>query len=100
MARRDRRLLPLTVQAFSRKKLTNQRTRIIRVFPETKFSFEWDVCEDNVIKHFQVMKRGLSKESLNNLSNALAGASIEAEYEKILEQSVRVRVKFLNNQPL
>ncbi len=100
MARRDRRLLPLTVQAFSRQTFTKHKARIIRVFPETKFSFEWDVCEDNVIKHYQVMKRGLSKESLNNLSSALAGVSIEAEYEKMIENSVRVRVKFLNNHPL
>lgn len=100
LARRDRRLLPLTVQAFSRTKFSNQKARIIRVFPETKFSYEWDVCEDNVIKHYQVMKRGLSKECLNSLSTALAGASIEAEYDKVIEKSIRVRVKFLNNQPL
>jgi ribosomal protein RSM22 (predicted rRNA methylase) len=98
MAKKDRRLLPLTVQAFSR---TSQRptlvTRIIRVFPETKFSFEWEVCELNKMKHYQIMKRGLSKKVLDQLSEALAGSALEVEVDKELEKCTRAKVLRLNN---
>lgn len=98
MAKKDRRLMPLTVQAFSRSiQQTSVVTRIVRVFPETKFSLEWEVCELNLIKHYQIMKRGLSKEVQKKLSEAMAGSSVVVEVEKELETSTRVRVKLLNN---
>jgi ribosomal protein RSM22 (predicted rRNA methylase) len=98
MARKDRRLLPLTVQAFSKNRYSlTEKTRVVRVFAETKFSFEWDVCELNQNKHFQIMKRGLSKDTLEVLAQTKAGDSLEVEVEKILEQAVRVKIKSINN---
>jgi ribosomal protein RSM22 (predicted rRNA methylase) len=98
MAKKDRRLLPLTVQAFSlsTKRVTSS-ARVIRVFSETKFSFEWEVCEKNLIYHFQVMKRGLSKQNLDLFAFVKAGDMILAEVDKTLEKQVRVKIKALNN---
>lgn len=101
MVRKDRRLLPLTVQAFSKHNYSQDtKTRIVRVFAESKFSFEWDVCELNQNKHFQIMKRGLSKEAQAKLAFAKAGDSVEVEIEKTLEQAVRVKVKSINHHSL
>jgi hypothetical protein len=91
----------LTVHAYSKQSFKNQATtRIVRVFPETKFSFEWDVCELNVIKHYQIMKRGLSRETMEILGQALAGSGLEAEVEKVLESGTRVKILSLNNQKI
>lgn len=101
MARKDRRHLPLIVHAFSKTfSRENPTQRVVRVFAETKFSYEWEVCELNVLKHFQIMKRGLSKEQQQSLSEVLAGASLESEVEKSMEKSTRVKLRKLNNLPL
>ena len=98
MAKKDRRLLPLTVQAFSLKnKKIFDGVRVVRVFPETKFSFEWEVCEKNIIHHYQVMKRGLSKSNLDLFSSIKSGDLIHVEIEKIMEKQIRVKLKLLNN---
>jgi len=72
----------------------------VRVLPETKFSYEWEVCRDNEIERYQVMQRGLSKESVKILSGAKAGDALSTELEKELESSMRVKVKRLNNAGL
>lgn len=100
IVRKDRRNLPLIVHAFSRNfKAENPSVRVVRVFPQTKFSHEWESCELNQIQHYQVMKRSLSKASLNILSEVLAGASLEVQTEKELEGSKRVKILSLNNKP-
>jgi hypothetical protein len=94
MARKDRKLLPLTVHAYSRTfKTQNPSERLVRVLPETKFSFEWEVCHENKLEHYQVMKRDLSKQESKELSSILAGAKLETEVVKTLEKSKRVKIK-------
>lgn len=98
MMKKDRKLLPLIVHAYSKTyKLMEKNERIVRVFPEIKFSFEWDVCQGEKLDHYQVMKRGLSKGGLKLLESTLAGASLTASIDKELEQSKRVKPKRLNN---
>lgn len=93
MARKDRNLLPLTVHAYSKTfKTSNPHERLVRVLPETKFSLEWEVCHDNQIVHDQVMKRDLTKQEARELSEILAGESIESEVIKKLEKSQRVKL--------
>lgn len=90
---KDRSLLPLTVQAFSLKTYgPNPQERIVRVLPDTKFSFEWQVCHTNELQNYQIMKKAYSKSEVKELLKVLAGASIETETEKILEKSKRVRL--------
>jgi hypothetical protein len=93
MARKDRKLLPLTVHAYSKTfKTKNPAERIVRVLPETKFSMEWEVCHENILEHYQIMQRDLSKKVSKELSGLLAGVSVETEVVKILERSKRVKV--------
>lgn len=93
MARKDRKLLPLTVHAYSRTfKTKNPSERLVRILPETKFSLEWEVCHDNVLEHYQVMQRDLSKQESKELSSLLAGESVKTEVIKTLEHAKRVKV--------
>lgn len=93
MAKLDRKLLPLTVQAFSRTfQRENPSERLVRVFPETKFSFEWEVCHNNELEKYQIMKRDLSKKEVKDLSHILSGEGIVTEPVKTTEQSKRVKL--------
>jgi ribosomal protein RSM22 (predicted rRNA methylase) len=93
MAKKDRKLLPLTVHAYSKTfSSKNPTERLERVLPETKFSFEWEICHNNVLEHYQVMKRDLSKQESRQLGEVLAGESVETELIKNLERSKRVKV--------
>lgn len=93
MVRKDRRLLPLTVQAYSRTfKADNPQERLVRVFPETKFALEWEVCHLNQLERYQIMKRDLSKQEVKDLLKVLAGASLESELIKEFDQYKRVKI--------
>lgn len=98
LAKKDRRLLPLTVHAYSKTFAHRDSERIVRVHPETKFSYEWDVCTGDSVVRSQVMKRGLSKKKLKELDEVLAGAALESETDKVLESGRRIRPLKLNNK--
>lgn len=91
--RKDRKLLPLTVQAFSRKIYPRVEERLVRVLPETKFSFEWQVCRNNQLEDYQVMKRGMDKATEKNLGNILAGVEVRTETEKEVSGKKRVKLR-------
>lgn len=94
LVRKDRKLMPLTIQAFSKTQSeVLPEERIVRVFPETKFSYEWDVCHGNVIEHYQVMKRELSKDDSKLIAGLLAGDAIKTTTLKQLEGSKRVKLQ-------
>lgn len=93
MMKKDRKLLPLTVHAFSKTYgPADQTQRLVRVLPSTKFSFEWEVCTGGDIEHYQIMKRPYDKKAIKELEEVLAGASLEVELEKDLEKSKRVKL--------
>lgn len=94
----DRKLLPLTVHAYSKSIKVKDQERIVRVYPDTKFSYEWDVCRGEKIDHYQVMKRGFDKKTQKRLDEVLSGDAIETEVDKELEKSLRVRLIKRNNQ--
>lgn len=94
MAGKDRRNLPLIVHLYS-KNLPNMRTseRLLRVYPETKFSFEWDVCHENLKEHYQVQKRGMDKSQQKKIARMTPGDTIKTEIEKEFDGVKRVRLK-------
>lgn len=96
----DRKLLPLTVHAYSKSVNLKQQERIVRVHPSTKFSFEWDVCRGEKLEHYQVMKRGFDKKTQKRLDEVLSGDSVVTELDKELEEAQRVRLIKRNNQIL
>lgn len=89
----DRKLLPLTVQAFSRKEYPRTKERLVRVLPETKFSFEWQVCHENRLEDYQVMKRGMDKATEKELGRILAGESLTTQLEKEVPGKKRVKLR-------
>jgi hypothetical protein len=92
MVRLDRKLLPLTVQAFSKTfSRKNPSERLVRVLPETKFSHEWEVCRNNDLHHYQILKRDYSKKESKMLGAILAGEGVETEVLKTLEGHQRVK---------
>jgi ribosomal protein RSM22 (predicted rRNA methylase) len=98
MVKKDRRNLPVIFHAYSRTfKSKNPDYRLVRVLPETKFSFEWEVCHQNVLERVQVMKREMSKTEEKAMAQVLAGTGLELEVVKELEQSKRVKVTKIMN---
>jgi ribosomal protein RSM22 (predicted rRNA methylase) len=89
--RLDRKLLPLTVQAFSKTVYPRTKERLVRVLPETKFSFEWQVCHENRLEDYQVMKRGMEKATEKKYAELLAGESLTTELDKEVNGKKRVR---------
>ncbi len=98
LARKDRKLLPLTVQAFSRTfSSENPRERVVRVHSETKFAHDWEVCRDNQLQRYQILKRDLTKTESKALGELRAGAAVVTEVLKETEQFTRVKLVTPNN---
>lgn len=103
LTHKNRKWLPLSISLFglNKKIIYDLNTaRIIRTFPSTKFSFEWDVClyndDKNRLIHFQVLKRNLSKSEAKELDNILAGRSFTFDVDKDLgDNNLRVLFKGL-----
>ncbi len=94
MAGKDRRNLPLIVHLYSRTlPFMGTHERVLRVYPETKFSFEWDVCHKNQKEHYQIQKRNLSKSEQKKMAQRTPGDSVETELEKEFDGIKRVRIK-------
>lgn len=93
MVKLDRKLLPLTVQAFSRKRYERADERLVRVYPETKFSFEWQVCHQNQLEDYQIMKRGMDRTTEKELSQKLSGAEVKSSLEKDVSGKKRVKLR-------
>jgi ribosomal protein RSM22 (predicted rRNA methylase) len=93
MMKLDRKLLPLTVQAFSKKAYPRVEERLVRVYPETKFSFEWQVCHHNLLEDYQVMKRGMDKATEKRVGNILAGAGVKSELDKEVSGKKRIKLR-------
>jgi hypothetical protein len=93
MAKKDRKLLPLIVHAYSKKSYgKNPSERLVRVLPETKFSFDWEVCAENKLERYQIMKRPYSNPEQKVLRQVLSGASLVTELEKEVEHLKRVKL--------
>lgn len=92
MMKLDRKLLPLTVQVYSRKAYPRVDERLVRVYPETKFSFEWQVCHHNVLEEYQVMKRGMDKATEKQIGNLLSGEGLKTVTEKDMPDKKRVKL--------
>lgn len=94
IAGKDRRNLPLIVHLYSKTlKVQKPSERILRVYPETKFSFEWDVCHENEKEHYQLQKRGMSKSRQKEISEFRPGDGIQTEVEKEFNGTKRVSLK-------
>lgn len=91
LARKDRRSLPITLHHYSKNEIKSksEESRIVRKYSETKFSFEYQVCQthddENKLNDLQLLKRPYSKKELKVLQLMLSGDSFEYSLEKSLE---------------
>ena len=105
LAGRDRRNLPMTVMMFERKYSEAgpiQKARIVRVFPQTKFSHEWLVCTQAegklITKCVEVPFKQFSKIQNKKIEMYLSGQDISFETVKDLNDKLRIKLVFDNNE--
>lgn len=104
LSHKNRKWLPLTLGLYAKDKSGNWKAgmgRVVRTYPSTKFSLEWDICSNknsrNVLEHFQVMKRGLIKARVKELDDALDGEKYKFVLDRKLEDN-KYRVKLLEDK--
>lgn len=97
---RNRRLLPLVVQFYSKKeKSKSVHARLVRVFKPTKYSFEWEVCmPDHSLVRLEIPSKIYSKSEQKRVVNVTAGSKVE--FTLIKELKDRLRVEVTNMQDL
>lgn len=88
LLKKDRRSMPFIshIYCLNKKLESNFSARIIRILPETKFAFVWEVCleedEKIQIKQFEVPKKLLSKNLSKSLKNCSVGINFKFELIK------------------
>jgi len=99
LASRDRRHLPMTVMMFERDYQQREtHGRIVRVFPQTKFSHEWQICfqRNNELQlvRVEVPFRQFSKSQIKAVAAFLSGHEIQFEVLKELQEKLRIALHF------
>jgi len=90
---KDRRHLPALIHVYQKNGVSLAQTRLVRVLKETKFSFEWEVCDgENQYLKLQVVKRGLKVAEIKKIRELSPGASVQYKVLKELPGGV-LRVK-------
>lgn len=91
--RKDRRALPVTVHVYSRDHERVEKQAILfRVLAETKFSFNFEVCENNLLKKIEVMKKNFNKSQQKIISSYTSGDSLSYEFVKEFPDFQRVQL--------
>jgi len=110
LASKNRKWLAQTLCFMSKEEATRDKednhAMVVRTYPPTKFSFEWDVCikgepdsqgdATHKLTHFQVMKRKMSKAYIKELVSILAGNEILFKIDKHMSDEVS-RVNILSD---
>lgn len=94
---RNRRLLPLTVQIYSKEaKAKKENARLIRVKKPTKHSVEWELCQEdsgnNMVFNAEIPKRGMSKKETKEIEAVMSGVEVEFEVQKEFEEKKRIKL--------
>lgn len=99
MAHKDRRSRPIIVHVYQKAvdhRKSESEARLVRVHPETKFSYEWQVClpagDELQVEAFQLMKKSLSKTEQKEVSQWNAGERVDFTEEKKLPDTRRIRL--------
>lgn len=89
----DRKSMPMIIHLYVKEGHPLKDKTIIRIYPETKFSFEFEVCDSELIK-IQLMKKDYSKARLKEISNFSVGEKISYQTIKELGKNY-VRAKLV-----
>lgn len=88
MAKKDRNKSPISMGHFTKEPLSVNEAMIIRVYPHTKFSLEWQVCYhkdgQNTIIDLQIPFKGILKSRLKELKAIRAGERVSFEITRHL----------------
>jgi ribosomal protein RSM22 (predicted rRNA methylase) len=86
---------PMTLGLYLKGPLVSGvNARIIRTYPETKFSLGWDLChESNKLTFVEVIKKDYDKNQVKVLSKYLAGKKVEFSIKKELTDRLRIKVE-------
>jgi ribosomal protein RSM22 (predicted rRNA methylase) len=95
VASKNRTWQPMTLGLYLKEeKSLNNSSRIIRTYPETKFSLQWEVCmPDHSIRFVEIMKKDYSKSNMKLISKYLAGTEVEFDVIKEMELKTRIKLK-------
>lgn len=90
--KKDRRTLPVIVHVYSKdhRAVSPKSAVIFRVLDETKFSFNFQVCSQNVIKKIEVLKKDYTKEEQKQIAQSLAGMELNYSVQKDFPDYQRV----------
>ncbi|MCO4755924.1 MAG: hypothetical protein KC478_15695 [Bacteriovoracaceae bacterium] len=98
---RDRKLLPMTIHLYTIEELSKNQAqehtaRLVRVYKQTKHSFEWMLCKEvegqNITFNVEVPKRGMSKKEIKAFEEIMAGEKIHYSVVKEMEQKIRIKL--------
>jgi ribosomal protein RSM22 (predicted rRNA methylase) len=81
---KDRRTMPLIAHVYSKEKYSTAFNRIVRIFPETKFSYEFQLCQNNQISKFETMKKLYKKEDKRFIEELSVGDEMVMSVDKTL----------------
>jgi ribosomal protein RSM22 (predicted rRNA methylase) len=95
IASKNRTWQPMTLGLYLKEdKSIKTSSRIIRTYPETKFSFQWEICmPDHSIRFVEVMKKDYSKSDGKIIAKFLAGSEVEFDVLKEMELKTRIKLK-------
>lgn len=99
LAHKDRRRMPVVVHMYQR--ITPQvrprnLCRLVRVYPETKFSHEWEVCRAEAgklfLEHFQLPFKAVPKDHAKAVAALRSGALFLWETDRLVGDTRRIRL--------
>ena len=100
LASKNRTWQPMTLGLYlkettdHKKEKVGSKYRIIRTYPETKFSLQWEVCfPDHSIKFVEIMKKDYSKKQAKEISKYLSGTEVDFDIVKTMDQKIRIKLK-------
>ncbi len=86
---------PMTLGLYLKEEVKQKiEARIIRTYPETKFSLGWDLCYNtNELTFVEVIKKDYDKRQVKVLSSYLAGKKVAFSIKKELTDRLRIKVE-------
>ncbi len=97
LAHKNRKWMPLTLGLYLNDKIKFEKkslARIIRTYPETKYGFKWDICnQKNELIAVEVLKRDYTKKENKLIAEFLAGKEISFEVTKKLDAYWRIKIE-------
>tara|TARA_R110000868_G_scaffold204946_3_gene453135 strand:- start:243 stop:1241 length:999 start_codon:yes stop_codon:yes gene_type:complete len=91
----DRRSQAMTAHLYSKENFKDDRSTLTRFLTETKFSFDWEICDGSEKLHkVQLPKKQFTKSEAKEMQKQNVGIRFRYEVEKVLGDGI-LRAKLL-----